>query len=150
LELPSGQTLLYDAGQFGAPERAARIITEYLWSRGITRIDAVVISHPDIDHYNALPEVLEKCSVGAVCVSPVMFEKQSPAMKELKSAFAAAHVPVREINAGDRLEGGANCRLEVLHPPQSGVPGNDNANSVKLIAFPPVPVPTITPYIHGF
>ncbi|MGA2063017.1 MAG: ComEC/Rec2 family competence protein [Thermoguttaceae bacterium] len=133
LELPSGQTLLYDAGQFGAPERAARIITEYLWSRGITRIDTVVVSHPDIDHYNALPEVLEKCSVGEICVSPVMFEKQSPALKELQSAFAAAHVPVREIRAGDRLEGGANCLLEVLHPPQNGVPGNDNANSVVLM-----------------
>ncbi|MGD0517462.1 MAG: ComEC/Rec2 family competence protein [Thermoguttaceae bacterium] len=133
LELPSGQTLLYDAGQFGAPVRAARIISGFLWSRGITRIDAVIVSHPDIDHYNALPEVLEKCSIGVVYVSPVMFKNRSPALKELKSAFAAARVPVREICAGDRLEGGADCRLEVLHPPPGGIPGYDNANSVVLM-----------------
>jgi competence protein ComEC len=133
LELPSGQTLLYDAGQFGAPVRAARVISGFLWSRGITRIDAVIVSHPDIDHYNALPEVLQKCSVGAVYVSPVMFKNQSPALKELKSAFVAARVPVREIHAGDQIEGGADCRLEVLHPPPGGIPGYDNANSVVLM-----------------
>jgi len=132
LELPSGQTLLYDAGEFGAPTRAARIITGFLWSRGITRIDAVVISHPDIDHYNALPEVLEKCSIGTVYVSPVMFEKKSKALKALKSSLVDADVPVRVVRAGDRIEGGANCRLEVLHPPLSGIPGNDNANSIVL------------------
>ena len=61
-----------------------------------------------------------------------MFEKKSPALKELKAAIDAAGVPVREIRAGDCLEDAANCRVEVLHPPQSGVPGNDNANSVVL------------------
>ncbi len=134
LELPSGRTLLYDAGEFGSPERAAKIIAGYLWSQGITRIDAVVISHPDIDHYNALPGVLEKCRVGAVCVSPVMFEKKSSALKELKSALDVAHVPVREIHAGDCLEESQNCRLEVLHPSQNGIPGNDNANSIVVAA----------------
>ena len=134
LELPSGRTLLYDAGEFGAPERAARVITGYLWSRGIGRIDAVVLSHPDIDHYNALPGVLEKCKVGAVCVSSLMFEKKLPALRELKSAIDAAGVPIREIRAGDCLEDAASCRLEVLHPPQPGVSGNENANSVVLAA----------------
>jgi competence protein ComEC len=133
LELPSGKTVLYDAGEFGAPARAARVITGFLWSRGISRIDAVVLSHPDIDHYNALPDVLEKCSVGAVYVSPVMFEKESMGLTALKSALQKAHVPVREIRAGDRLEGGADCRLEVLHPPENGIPGYDNANSVVLM-----------------
>lgn len=133
LELPSGKTVLYDAGEFGSSTRAARIITGFIWSRGITHIDAVVLSHPDIDHYNALPEVLEKCSIGAVYVSPMMFEKETSSIKALKSALDAAKVPVREIRAGDRLEGGENCRLEILHPPQNGVQGNDNANSVVLL-----------------
>jgi competence protein ComEC len=133
LELPSGKTVLYDAGQFGSPTRAARIITAFLWSRGITHIDAVVISHPDIDHYNALPEVLEKCSIGAVYISPKMFEKASSALKGLKSTLDSAHVPVREIRAGDGIDdGGANCRLKVLHP-RNVIPGNGNANSVVLV-----------------
>jgi competence protein ComEC len=132
MQLPSGKTLLYDAGQFGSPTRAARIITAFLWSRGITRIDAVVISHPDIDHYNALPELLEKCSIGAIFVSPAMFEKGSAALKGLKSALDNARVPVHEIHAGDDLESDANCRLKVLHPSLRSIQGNANANSVVL------------------
>jgi competence protein ComEC len=132
LELPSGQTLLFDAGELGAPTRAARIITGFLWSRGITRIDAVVLSHPDIDHYNALPEVFEKCSIGAVYVSPVMFVKKSATLEALKSALDGANVPVHVVRAGDRIEGGANCLLEVLYPNRKYIPDNNNANSMVL------------------
>ncbi len=133
LELPSGKTLLYDAGQFGSPERAGRIIADMLWSRGITHLDAVVLSHPDIDHYNALPEVMEKCSVGAVYVSPMMFEKETLTLEALKSALRNAGVPVREISAGERLESGEDCRLVVLHPPRRGASDNDNADSLVLM-----------------
>ena len=63
-----------------------------------------------------------------------MFEKKSLALKEVKAAIDAARVPIREVRAGDCLEDAANCRLDVLHPPQTGVQGNDNANSVVLTA----------------
>lgn len=55
LELPDGRTLLYDAGHLGPPGVASRAIAGYLWSRGRTHLDAVVLSHADADHYNALP-----------------------------------------------------------------------------------------------
>ena len=74
LELPSGQTMLYDAGRLGWPKGGARVISEFLWHQGLTHLDAVVISHPDADHFNALPELLERFSVGVVYVSPIMFE----------------------------------------------------------------------------
>jgi competence protein ComEC len=132
LELPSGRTILYDAGQLGSPTRAANTIVGLLWSRGISRLDAVVLSHPDVDHYNALPDLLEKCSIGEVYVSPVMFKKWSTAIKALKSSLESAGVPVHEIRSGDKIEGGENCRIEVLHP-QDVIPDNDNANSVVLV-----------------
>lgn len=132
LELPSGQTMLYDAGQFGAPSAGTRAISESLWSRGITHLDAVVLSHPDIDHYNALPGLLERFSVGAVYVSPIMFDRESHAVTALRSAIDAWGVPIRELRAGDRLRGGDGCLLEVLHPPRRGALGSDNANSLVL------------------
>ncbi|MGA2257435.1 MAG: ComEC/Rec2 family competence protein, partial [Thermoguttaceae bacterium] len=50
LELPDGRTVLYDAGRLSAPTSCCRIISGYLWWRGITHIDAVVLSHADTDH----------------------------------------------------------------------------------------------------
>ncbi len=132
LELPSGQTMLYDAGQLGSPIMGTRSIAGLLWSRGITHIDAVVLSHCDVDHYNALPGLLERFSVGVIYVSPVFFEEDNPAMAALQEAIRDSGVPLREIHAGDLLPGGDGCRIEVLHPPRRGVLGGDNANSIVL------------------
>jgi len=132
LELPSGETMLYDAGQFGAPSSGARSIAGFLWSRGITHLDAVVLSHADTDHYNALPELLERFSVGAIYVSPTMWQRRSPALGALQEAIGQAGVPLGEIRAGDRLPGGEDCVIEVLHPLGQSVSGRDNANSVVL------------------
>ncbi|MCC6125163.1 MAG: ComEC/Rec2 family competence protein [Pirellulales bacterium] len=132
VELPSGQTLLYDAGQMSAPKRAARNIAGCLWSRGITHLDAVVLSHADSDHFNALPDLLEKFAVGAVYVPPGMFDEPPPSVRELRAAIDRHQIPCMALCAGGRLPGGENCRIEALHPPQRGGPGGDNANSLVL------------------
>lgn len=132
LELPNGHTMLYDAGQFGASKAGARAISEYLWWRGITHLDAVVLSHPDMDHYNALPEVLKKFSVAAVYASPTMFQGKGYAIGALRNAIESHRVPIREIWVGDRLRAGEGCSIEVLSPPREGIVGTDNANSIVL------------------
>lgn len=132
VELPGGQTLLYDAGRLGSPVTGARIVSGFLWSRGITHLDAIVISHADVDHYNAVPALLEQFSVGAVYVSPVMFEERSRALAALGAAIADSGVPLRAVWSGDRLRTTGEARLEVLHPPRRGVLGSDNANSIVL------------------
>ena len=116
----------------GAPRRAARNIAGYLWSRGITHLDAVVLSHADIDHYNGLPELLKKFSVGVVYVSPMMFDEQTPTLKAFAAALDFRKTPCKQLRAGQRLPGGENCRIEVLHPSQRGAIGNGNANSLVL------------------
>ncbi len=132
LELPSGQTMLYDAGRLGSSKSGARTISEFLWHQGLTHIDAVVISHPDADHFNALPELLERFSVGVVYVSPIMFEEEGGLLAVLRDALDRHDIVVREIHAGDRLQGGGECSIEVLHPPRRGILGSNNANSIVL------------------
>ncbi len=132
VELPQGQTLLYDAGAMGAPESTARTIAEFLWTRRITHLDAIIVTHADADHYNAIPELLKRFSVGAVYVSPVMFENQTEALAALHSAVAERGIPVGETYGGDRLRVRGSSRLSVLHPPRRGVVGSDNANSLTL------------------
>jgi len=105
LELPSGETMLYDAGQFGSPESGARSVAECLWSRGIAHVDAVIVSHADADHYNMLPELLKRFSVGAVYASSGMFDHKNRSMIALAEAIREAEVPMRGMLAGDRFEG---------------------------------------------
>jgi len=132
LQLPGGQTLLYDAGRLGPPAYASRAVAGYLWSQGITHLDAVVISHADADHYNALPALVNQFTVGTVYTSPVMFEEKSPALDALRRAIQRADIPLREVWGGDRLSNPGGAKIEVLHPPRRGVLGSDNANSIVL------------------
>jgi competence protein ComEC len=138
IELPGGETILYDAGSLGSPEAATKTIASFLWSRGIDRIDAVVLSHADIDHYNAMPGLIERFPIGVVYISPMMFDPiatggELTAPNYLRDVLRESGVPLREVWMGDRLRtDDANVVIEVLHPPREGVVGRDNANSVLL------------------
>jgi competence protein ComEC len=147
LEAPNGDTLLYDAGAIASPEFATRTISAYLWHRGIMRIDGIVLSHADIDHFNAVPGLLERFHIGAVYVSPMMFDgfdakpqanlapwRPDPAFAPdvLREALERAGVPIHVVWAGDRLRLGTDVTIDVLHPPRVGVLGSDNANSITL------------------
>ena len=132
VELPDRQVLLSDAGRLGSPYVGAREISSCLWSRGLTHIDAIVLSHNDIDHLNAVPELLERFSVGVVYVSPVMFNRETNALKALKQAISQARVPLREISVGQHLASGDDTRIDVLHPPPDGMGETENADSICL------------------
>lgn len=145
LHLPDGRTVLYDAGRLASPAGAARSVSSYLWWRGLTRIDAVVISHADVDHYNALPQLLEQFDVGAAYVSPVMWMQtdapsnkpvadDSAARRVLRRAIEDAGVPLIEAwDENDSLPSSDNVRLDFIHPGRRGVIGSDNANSLVLL-----------------
>jgi competence protein ComEC len=136
LECPGGERILYDAGSSGPPDRTARSIAGYLWSRGIRRIDAIVLSHADLDHYNAVPELLERFDVGEVITAEPMFSGRSPGVDVLSRSLARARVPVRHVAAGDRLRVSAGTMMEVLHPLEGdvaeGLSVSDNSQSVVL------------------
>jgi competence protein ComEC len=132
VELPGGRTLMYDAGRLGPPSAGTRPISAVLWSRGIRRLDFVVLSHADADHFNALPKLLERFSVDAVYVSPTMFAQPNLATTELHRCIVAASGDLRVVAAGDRLPTSDAVVVEVLHPPKHGGDGGDNANSIVL------------------
>ncbi|HEY2411931.1 MAG TPA: ComEC/Rec2 family competence protein [Pirellulaceae bacterium] len=133
VEFPDGHNLLYDSGRLGSPLAGVRPISSVLWSRGIRHVDAMVISHADADHFNAIPGLLDRFSIGAVYVSPVMFRRMPAAVKELRDSIERRGVLLREIYAGQRLAAGDDTKIEVLHPTSKGVYGSDNANSIVLL-----------------
>jgi competence protein ComEC len=61
IDYPSGKKVLIDGGgsSFTKTSIGQRVIAPFLWQRGIQVIDAVVITHPDADHYNGLDFIIE-------------------------------------------------------------------------------------------
>ena len=132
LELPAGETFLYDAGRLGSPHIGVRRIAHVLWSRGIKHLDGVILSHADADHYNALPQLLQRFSVGKVYVSPVMFKFESAALQSLRESIRIRKIPLEHLSVGDVLPNRSGVSMTVLHPSKQGVLGSDNANSIVL------------------
>lgn len=136
---PTGRCLLYDAGRLGAPEAACRSIAAVLWSEGVTRIDTLVISHADVDHFNAVPDLLARFRVGEIVVPERFAAGGSPAVVDLLLAAAGRRVPVRTARAGDSFPLDPLCRVRILHPPKSPCAaggraphGDDNASSLVM------------------
>ncbi len=132
IETPDGRTILYDAGSLAGPDVTRRQIAPFLWHRGIHRLDEVIFSHADLDHFNGIVELLDRFAVGQVTCTPTFSDKPAPGVKLALRSLRERRIPLRIVKAGDRLTAG-EVVMEVLHPPAAGPGGNENARSLVLL-----------------
>jgi competence protein ComEC len=128
-----GGAVLYDCGG-GGGNVGRDIIAPYLWHRGVTAIDAVVLSHSDADHTGALGDILDRFAVGCVVVSP--YFGRGPDGAEVLEKVRRAGVQLVEARPG-QLFRAAGIRFEVLAPATDEVFGkvlSDNDTSLVLRA----------------
>lgn len=133
---PGGGCLVYDAGRLGAPGAARRGMESVLWSEGISRIDTLVISHADADHFNAVPDLLARFRVGRIVVSESFLASAASGVAEVRGRAAAWGVPFCRVRAGDSFAVDPLCRVRVLHPGPAAAAadprGDDNESSLVL------------------
>ncbi len=132
VECPHGRTLLYDIGSLGDGRRAARAVQALLRERGTNRIDALVISHADSDHYNGGIDLVSQTPVGAALFSQHCLDFKQQGVPELFDALAQQGTTLRMIQAGDQLRLDPEVSIDVLHPTPAIHDSHDNANSVVL------------------
>ncbi len=75
LQSPDGENFLFDAGSMYMSDIGQRIVIPFLIYYGINKIDAVMISHNDIDHINGIPEIAEFCDVVNIYANDDFFSK---------------------------------------------------------------------------
>jgi len=61
VQFPNGAAMLYDAG----PNKSAETIVNYLKSHSVSKIDALILRHPDSDHIGATDEVIESVTISS-------------------------------------------------------------------------------------
>ena len=129
---PSGEVLVYDAGRLGAPAAARRAMEAVLRDAGIERIDLLVVSHADADHFNAVGELMERFSIGRLAVAPAFLESDSPEAAAVIQEANERRIPLEVVTAGDPLVFSETAKLQVLHP-LAGAVADGNDNSVSLV-----------------
>ncbi len=141
LELPDGRTVLYDAGSDRPFDAGARIVAPFLRSRGIDRVDLVYLSHANLDHYNALPGLLDELrrygpgdALGPV-VTTSHFASHSPAGSpgaHLLEWLAAHRIPVETLPAHETTWRLGDVEFERLWPPDDLANASVNDTSLVL------------------
>jgi competence protein ComEC len=132
LELPNGETCIYDAGCLGDANYGSRVIATVLRHSRIHFVDTMILSHADSDHYNAAPKLLRNFPVGKVAISASMFARISPPLRELLNAIEESGARQQIVATGERLAESQEFSIDVLHPPPDRSFHSDNANSVVV------------------
>lgn len=128
-----GRTVLIDVGgrvDFAAKEawqerssqaNAERTLIPYLHSRGVDRIDSLVLTHTDTDHVGDALEVAKQVKIGRIVVSP-----GSLTVPDFVATLKEINAPVHVVKVGDCLPI-FDSYLEVLYPDRTGDGGNNDS-----------------------
>lgn len=96
---PDGRHWLYDAGRLGDHQRSYQPIAQALWSMGVGRIDGLILSHADSDHYNAMEGLIDRFSVHRFITTQDVGEHPSPSLKQLLDKVRLQSIPIEYWNS---------------------------------------------------
>ncbi len=136
---PTGRTMLLDAGgPTGAAANAENassnaaafdigeeVVSPYLWSRHLSRLDILALTHAHSDHMGGMPAVLRNFRPRELWIA---VDSSAPAFRALLDEAAALNIPVRQLRAGDH--------------PALGFAGEENDAAVTLNVLAPAPTYT--------
>ena len=120
LVTPEGRTILLDSGglignghsEFDVGED---VVSPYLWSRGISRLDAVAFSHGHADHMGGMPAIIRNFRPRQLWMGAYQVPTQD--LQRLLSAAEAGKVEVVPHMAGEGFDFGG-LHFAVLSPPR--------------------------------
>jgi competence protein ComEC len=130
---PSGATMLIDGGgqlTYGTRKKRSTfdsgfdtgedVVSPYLWSRGIRRLDIVVATHAHEDHTGGLPAILANFHPRELWVGA------NPKQSLLDDAVRL-HIPVISRRAEPPFDF-SGARIEILSPPANFAPSKSGNN----------------------
>jgi competence protein ComEC len=139
LVFPDGQTMLIDAGGFPGMARMLRkpqldvgedVVSPYLWSRRIRRLDYAVLTHGHSDHMGGLAAILDNFRPRALWIGA---EPDTPEWESVRKHAAMDNVRILALNRSSPPLTIGGARVRVLAPSPDYMPGEAAQNNDSLV-----------------
>ena len=124
-----GRTALVDCGGSGW-ENGGDVAADYFQSRGVTRLDTLILTHFHADHTNGVEQLLERMEVGLLVAPDV--EEESPERQALLSKAAEHGTQILLLDENAWLELG-QARIQIYRPMGDGG-GNEEGLALLISA----------------
>lgn len=137
IETPDSRTLLYDAGSSFASDPATSAIIPFLCHRGVTRLDRLFVSHPNLDHFGGVPTMLDRIPTGPMMLNDCFDDLSPPrsASAYLLQLLGDRSHTVEVFNTGRRRWTEGEAEFEVLWPDavcDSTLSANDSSTVLRI------------------
>jgi competence protein ComEC len=126
LRSPGGKHYLYDLGNRDS------LLSDFLRQRGVDTLEAVLISHPDLDHFGAFA-VLDAYPVKRWYLPET--KSPDPAWARLTERLDARGAKQETLLQGDTLEWDGRIGVKVLWPPPSFSADDNDLSLVLRVSY---------------
>lgn len=132
IRTPNGKHLLVDAGRWSpAGNSGEQVLIPYFRSKGVERIDALILSHPHADHIGGVPSLIREMEIGAIYQSD--YDYGSRIYGEMIKLADQKEIPVKTPFAGDMITTDPDIAIFVVGPePVARRPSNPNDHSLAV------------------
>ncbi len=137
---PDSKLMLVDGGgilSFGQSPKprfdiGEDVVSPYLWTRSIRKLDVVVLTHAHDDHAQGLPAVIENFHPSELWTGAT---PKSAAWSEVLAKARSGRVKIRPMHGGPSFDFGG-ARVQVLSPPPdyiaADIPKNDDSLALRV------------------
>ncbi len=117
---PRGKTMIMDGGgipSFGKKKRTRLdigedVVSPYLWTRSIRRVDVIALSHAHADHVDGLPALIENFHPAELWIGA---NSDNPMWLPVRDKARQVGAVIREWHSGEHFDWGG-AEVEILAP----------------------------------
>jgi competence protein ComEC len=140
ISLPNGQHWVHDAGglrQAPSWEESSHtfdigeaVVSRYLWHEWITKLDRLILSHPDLDHVGGMPALIKNFRVDRLDFSPA----NDDILRAILRVALEKKVRLNMLHSGmeERL---GEVTIRIFNPAENSSLVSSNDNSIVLGIF---------------